>query len=74
MNEELIVERIDNLTKIVIAHCEKQDDWAESHHKEHTNIWIELSILKTKSGVWGMLGGAIVVIVSILIAYLKGVK
>lgn len=78
MTDELITEKFDNLKQAFIDVKEtiedyikgdKRDteDFKEKHSEEHKKVWVEISVLKVKAGVWGMLGGLIPIITALII-------
>lgn len=64
----LIIHEMNNLQTSIKEIDRKIDDLI---HNEIRKIWIEVSYLKIKAGVWGGLGGLIPLIIAIVIAWLS---
>jgi hypothetical protein len=56
----------------VLTELKRQNEFAEKTMDVVTKISIELAGLKVKSGVWGLIGGTIPVIVALAFLIIKG--
>ena len=74
----ILLSKIDDLKQDLIRLDEKIDrarvreiERAENHFAEHGRIREDISALKIKAGVWGLIGGAIAVITGMMAAFAK---
>jgi len=58
----------------VLSELERLSDGQESVKSEVSKLRVDIAMLKVKSGVWGLIGGAISVTVGLLIYFFKGIK
>jgi len=61
----------DTYSKLVLAKLDDHDDLLKDINKELTQIRVEISMLKVKSGVWGLIGGLIPVTIALAVAILR---
>jgi hypothetical protein len=74
----LLISKIEDLRSDILRINEKIDNSLERielrwdrHYSEHRNIWIDVSALKIKAGIWGLLGGSLIVLVGIALEFAK---
>lgn len=47
------------------------EDLNNSYQADRLNTWTEITALKIKAGVWGLVGGALAVVPSLIFIYLE---
>ena len=55
----------------VLAELERLAEWNGEIANTQTNILVQVSALKVKAGIWGLIGGAIPVIIGLAIWIIK---
>ena len=55
----------------VLAELERLNSWSAEIANRQTTILVQISALKVKSGIWGLIGGAIPVIIGLAIWAIK---
>ena len=55
----------------VLSELERLNKWNENIANKQNEILVQIAMLKVKSGVWGLIGGAIPVAIGIVIMYLR---
>lgn len=55
----------------VLAELKRLNETQEDLNKEIKTISVEIAMLKVKSGVWGLLGGLIPVLIMVLVESIK---
>ena len=58
-------------SKHVLAELERLNDWCGKMDDTQTNILVQISALKVKAGIWGVVGGAIPVLIALAIWMIK---
>jgi len=58
--------------KFVLAELKRLGEGLESLGKSVGRLRVEVAMLKVKSGIWGVIGGSIPVVVMLILWYLKG--
>ena len=66
-----IEDHIDNMNK---TFSEKTDSLKDGFHRSMQELHVEIAMLKVKSGVWGLMGGLIPVLLTILIEFILNKK
>jgi len=61
----------DTYARLVLNKLEDHDNLLNEINKELTLIRVEISMLKVKSGVWGLVGGLIPVTIAVIVAILR---
>ena len=62
--EEHIIKELQRLNENIQA-------MNEQFHTDRKDVWIELSALKVKSGLYGVIGGALAVVPTLIYFYLQ---
>ena len=74
--EEMMMNKMDDISDKLDAFIMKSNDDTlerqEKHGLEHSNLWKAVAILQVKSGFWGVIGGLLVLVPSIFIAWITG--
>jgi hypothetical protein len=63
--------KLDTVITTLKEHCENEAEWRETHNTTISVMKSEIAVLKIKAGAWGMAGGAIPLIIMILIDLLR---
>lgn len=58
--------------KLVMSELKRFNDYQEKLDKKLDKIIVDIATLKVKSGIWGFLGGALSVLIIILVWLMKG--
>ena len=57
--------------KHVLSELKRFNDWNNDLAETQTKILVQVSALKVKAGIWGLIGGAIPVAIGLAIWFLK---
>lgn len=57
--------------KLVLAELERHGEKLEKLEAHLNRVEIEIAMLKVKSGAWGLMGGAVPVVIMLLVEFLK---
>ncbi len=66
-NKETTINGWSEYQKLVLSELERLSDWLESAEKRINELRLEVAILKVKSGIWGLMGGLIPVLIYLVI-------
>lgn len=58
-------------SRYVLKELERLNDCYESMRKDMTDMKTDLTMLKVKAGVWGLIAGAVPVAIALLVGLLK---
>jgi len=59
-------------SKHVLKELERLDHCTTALNTECAKVRVEIAILKVKAGIWGVVGGAIPVVVGLAIIFMRG--
>ncbi len=55
----------------VLAELKRHNEWCNELADTQTQILVQLSALKVKAGIWGVIGGAVPVVIGLAIWFIK---
>ena len=67
-----LIASVAELKTALKGHCEADEKWRAAHFIEISTMKSEIAVLQIKAGAWGMAGGAIPLIIMVLIDLLRG--